>query len=227
MELREKEAFLSQSQDALSAIYDQIAKAPVLDWQELDASRTAVLVLDMINGFAKEGALSSPRVEAILGETARLCREAKALGLSIVAFADEHTQASPEFASFPVHCLKDTAESAICQELEAVGGYERIGKNSTNGFLEPAFARWLSEHEAIDRFVLIGDCTDICVLQMAQTLKAWFNRADRPSRLIVPVSAVETYTLGEHDGDLLNVMGLYLMTVSGIEIVQTIKAQRA
>ena len=88
MELREKEAFLSQSQDALSAIYDQIAKAPVLDWQELDASRTAVLVLDMINGFAKEGALSSPRVEAILGETARLCSEAKALGLSIVAFAD-------------------------------------------------------------------------------------------------------------------------------------------
>lgn len=45
--------------------------------------------------------------------------------------------------------------------------------------------------------------------------------------MIVPVSAVETYTLGEHDGDLLNVMGLYLMTVSGIEIVQTIKAQRA
>ena len=119
MELREKEAFLSQSQDALSAIYDQIAKAPVLDWQELDASRTAVLVLDMINGFAKEGALSSPRVEAILGETARLCSEAKALGLSIVAFADEHTQASPDFASFPERYRRK-------RHLPRVGGGGRL-----------------------------------------------------------------------------------------------------
>lgn len=222
MELMEKQAFLDKAQTALAQIYAGIAQAPTLDRQSLDKTRTAVLVLDMINGFAKEGALSSPRVEAILGETVRLCSVAKALGMPIVAFADEHTQASPEFASFPIHCLKDTAESAICQELAAVGGYERIGKNSTNGFLEPAFAHWLNEHEAIDQFILIGDCTDICVLQMAQTLKAWFNRQDRSSRLIVPISAVETYTLGEHDGDLLNVLALYLMTVSGIEIVQTI-----
>lgn len=227
MELKEKDVFLNQAQAALAVIYDNIAKAPVLDWQALEAPRTAVLVLDMINGFAKEGALSSPRVEAVLAENVRLCQEAKALGIPLVAFADEHTLASPEFVSFPPHCLKDTAESEICSELAAVGSCKRIGKNSTNGFLEPAFAQWLAEHEQIDQFVLIGDCTDICVLQMAQTLKAWFNRQDRTSRLVVPVSAVETYTLGEHDGDLLNVLGLYLMMVSGIEIVQTIKMQRA
>ncbi len=224
MELKEKDAFLRQAQGALAQMYDQIAQAPSLSWQTLDKKRTVLIVVDMINGFAEEGALASPRVEAIIAENVRLWLEAKALGMQIVAFADEHTLKSPEFASFPVHCLAASPESELVAELAELAGGRRIGKNSTNGFLEPAFAQWLKDHEQIDQFVLIGDCTDICVLQMAQTLKAWFNRQNRVSRLIVPLSAVETYTLGEHDGDLLNILSLYLMSLSGVEIVQTIKA---
>lgn len=224
MELREKDAFLEQAQGALAQMYDQLAQAPSLSWQTLDKTRTALIVVDMINGFAKAGPLASPRVEAIISENVRLWLEAKAQGIPVVAFADEHTLQSPEFASFPVHCLAASFESELITELAELAGDKRIGKNSTNGFLEPLFAQWLASHEQIDQFVLIGDCTDICVLQMAQTLKAWFNRQNRVSRLVVPLSAVDTYTLGEHDGDLLNVLSLYLMRLSGVEIVQTIKA---
>lgn len=224
MELIAKERFLAQAVQTLASIYDELSQAPVINWTTLPRERTAVIILDMINGFAKEGALASPRVEAVIAENARLLSEAKERGLLAVAFADEHTEVSPEFGSFPIHCLKDTLESQVVEELAAVGGYVRIGKNSTNGFLEPALAQWLAEHGAVDHFILIGDCTDICVLQMAQALKAWFNRQDRISRLIVPMSAVETYTLGAHDGELMNVMALCMMATSGIEIVGRIEA---
>lgn len=223
MELIEKAAFLQQGQQALAQMYDMVAKAPVISWQTLDKERTAVIVLDLINGFAKEGALASPQVEGIIAENVRLCQAAQRQGIEVVAFADEHTMHSPEFVHFPPHALQGTSESEIVEELAAVGGYVRLGKNSTNGFLAPAFTKWLQNHEHIQQFILIGDCTDICVLQMAQTLKAWFNQQDRASRLIVPWMAVETYTMGEHDGDLLNIMALYLMALSGVEIVRAIE----
>lgn len=223
MELIEKTAFLQQGQQALAQMYDMVVKTPTISWQTLDKERTAVIVLDLINGFAKEGALASPRVEKMIAENVRLCQAAQRQGIEIVAFADEHTMRSPEFAHFPPHALQGTSESEIVEELAAVGGYVRLGKNSTNGFLAPAFTQWLQNHEYIQQFILIGDCTDICVLQMAQTLKAWFNQQDRASRLIVPWTAVETYTLSEHDGDLLNIMALYLLALSGVEIVRAIE----
>ena len=223
MELIEKAAFLQQGQQALAQMYDMVAKAPTISWQTLDKERTAVIVLDLINGFAKEGALASPRVEKMIAENVRLCQAAQRQGIEIMAVADEHTMRSPEFAHFPPHALQGTSESEIVEELAAVGGYVRLGKNSTNGFLAPAFTQWLQNHEPIQQFILIGDCTDICVLQMAQTLKAWFNQQDRASRLIVPWTAVETYTLSEHDGDVLNIMALYLLALSGVEIVRAIE----
>ena len=74
-----------------------------------------------------------------------LYTSAQRLGLPIVAFADEHTEASPEFAAFPSHCLWDTTESQVVEELAQAVEMQRIGKNSTNGFLEPAFAQWLQD----------------------------------------------------------------------------------
>jgi hypothetical protein len=44
------------------------------------------------------------------------------------------------------------------------------------------------------------------------------------SNIIVPVNAVETYDLGFHDGDLMNVFALYNMYVNGVRVVQGIEA---
>ncbi|OPZ83964.1 MAG: hypothetical protein BWY74_04327 [Firmicutes bacterium ADurb.Bin419] len=42
-------------------------------------------------------------------------------------------------------------------------------------------------------------------------------------RVIVPVNAVDTYDLGAHNGDLVNVMALYNMIINGIEVVKDIR----
>jgi nicotinamidase-related amidase len=218
-----KQAFLEKSIEVLSEIYDLIDQKPILSIQDLKAEDTALIIVDMINGFAKEGPLSSPRVDALIPNIVELSKKCDELGIKKIAFADNHTEDSPEFASFPNHCLCGTSESEVVEAIQAVGNYLLIEKNSTNGFIEPVFQAWLKEHENIKTFIVVGDCTDICVLQFALTLKTHFNRVNEQSRIIVPVKSVDTYDLGTHNGDLQQIMALYQMTVSDIEVVKEIE----
>lgn len=224
MELVNKQSFLDDSREALGAIYDQIAQLPSVSWGDFNSASTALILVDVINGFAKEGALSSPRVAGIIPEVVRMSAQAQALGIGQIAFADEHEANSPEFASFPAHCLVGTTEADVVDELVALESYQLITKNSTNGFHEPDFQGWLAAQSSLETLVLVGDCTDICLLQLGQSLKTWYNAQNKNIQIVVPISAVETFDLGAHQGDLLNMMALYLLMSSGIEVVKKIVA---
>lgn len=216
--------FLKRSNKTLEAIIDMLDKLSDIKLADLDQKRTALVIIDMINGFTKEGALKSSRVEEITPAIAKLSALCDQKDIQKVVFADCHTEESPEFMSYPVHCLKGSYESEIVDEIKSIGGYELIEKNSTNGFLEEKFHMWLDKNKQLDTFVLTGDCTDICVLQFALTLKTWFNMKNIKARVIVPIDLVETYDLGMHDAELMNVMALYNMIINGIEVVKTINA---
>lgn len=219
MRITNKNEFVEASVQTLEGIYDMLAKLPAIRLKDLDREQTALVIVDMVNGFAREGTLKSPRVEGLIAEIAELSKACDRLQIAKLAFADCHTKDSPEFDSYPEHCMVDTFEGEMVDELREIGGYTLIPKNSTNGFLEAAFQRWLEENEHINTFVITGDCTDICVQQFSITLKTWFNMQNKKSRIIVPINAVETYDLSLHNGDLMNVMALYNMMINGIEIV--------
>lgn len=220
MKMGNRTAFLERSSDVLVQWMDLMDQSPVLQMDELDPAHAALVIVDLVNGFAREGALQSPRVDALAPLASRLLTSCKTREIPCLAFADSHGAGSPEFESYPPHCLAGTSESELLDELKTVGGYTLIPKNSVNGFLEPAFQQWLEAHPETDVFVVIGDCTDICITQFATTLKAWFNRTDRPSRILVPENAVDTYDFGLHDGDLTHLAALYGMSINGIEIVR-------
>ncbi len=215
-----KQEFIQKSNETLWEMLDQLSDLPDVQLADLPSSKTLFVIVDMINGFAREGLLQSPRVEALIPEITELSKKCSALGIEKIAFADCHSDASPEFSSYPVHCKSDSTESDIVKEIKELGGYQLIPKNSTNGFLEPVFQTWLEVHPNIDNFVVVGDCTDICIQQFAVTLKTWFNRQNKPSRIIVPISAVDTYDLGLHDGDLMHVIALFNMMGNGIEVIK-------
>jgi nicotinamidase-related amidase len=162
-------------------------------------------------------------VEGLIPQIAELLKACDKLQFAKLAFADHHTNASPEFEAYPVHCMIGTHEGEIVDELKEIGGYTLIPKNSTNGFLEPEFQNWLKENEHIDTFIVTGDCTDICIQQFVITLKTWFNMQNKKSRVIVPVNAVDTYDFDLHDGDLVHVMALYNMMINGIEVVSGVE----
>jgi nicotinamidase-related amidase len=222
MRMLGKEDFLKSSVMTLGQIYDALSSVPELRIKELDINKTALVIVDMINGFTREGALKSPRVEGIIPDITRIMELCVKRGVEIIAFGDCHTEASPEFGAYPIHCMQDSTEAEIVDEIKEIGGYKLMAKNSTNGFLEKEFQNWLSSRD-IDTFIITGDCTDICVQQFAITLKTWFNMKNKSSRIIVPINAVDTYDLGLHNAELMNVMALFNLMRNGIEIVSAVK----
>jgi len=218
-----REDFLEKSTETLSEIHKWLDSLENLDIKELDSRKTGLIMIDMTNGFAREGALKSERVEALIPEIMKLSSLCDSYKVKKVALTDYHKPDSREFDSYPPHCIEDTMECEVVEEIKGLGGYELIRKNSTNGFLESGFEKWMKANKEIDCFILTGDCTDICILQLATSLKAWFNQKEKASRIIVPISGVDTYELGIHNGDLMNVMSLYNMMINGVEIVKGIK----
>ncbi len=209
--------------ESLNEINNMLEKLPGIRLEDINGEKSAFVIVDMINGFIREGAMMSRRVEAIIPAITELSKKCDLFNMKKLAFADSHTDASPEFGSYPTHCIKDTSESEIVDEIKEVGGYVLIPKNSTNAFLEEAFQKWLNENSQIDTFIITGCCTDICIQQFAITLKTWFNKNNKKSRIIVPMNAVETYDLGPHNGDLTNTMALYNMIINGIEVVKGVE----
>lgn len=222
MNLINRSDFLTKSSEALGEIFDMLSQLPALQLKTLDGQRTAMIIVDMINGFARQGALMSHRVEALIPYITELSKRCDTLNITKLAFADSHTAASPEFEAYPEHCIADTYEAEVVKEIKEIGGYTLISKNSSNGFLEEEFQGWISSNEHIDTYIITGDCTDICVQQLAITLKTWFNKNNKKARIIVPQNAVDTYELGTHNGDLMNVMALYNMIINGVEVVKAI-----
>ncbi len=206
----------------IEAISNVLKNRDSVELKSLNPDETVLVIIDVVNGFVNDGPMSSPRIAGIVPNIVDIIKKAGDLGIEKIFFGDSHTEDSPEFDSYPVHCMVGTWESQVVDEIKELGGYRYIPKNSTNAFIEPEFQEWLNDNENIENFIVVGDCTDICILQFVTTLKAYFNMKNKRSRVIVPMNAVDTYDLEEHDGDVLHMMALYIMSINGVEIVANI-----
>lgn len=217
--MSEKNEFIEKSSRMLSNARSDFRNLPSIKLKDLIPKRTAVVLVDMINGFIREGALHDKGISAIVSPACQLLEFSASVGMKVAAFADCHSRSSTEFSAFPVHCLKGSSESEIVDELKKTGGYILIEKNSTNGFHAPGFHDFLSENPDMDCFIVCGDCTDICVMNFCLTLKTFFDQQDRKCRIIVPVNMVETYNAEGHYNEFMNTAAFIFMKNSGIELV--------
>lgn len=217
------EKSLDGASQALKAIADDISALPEMSFSDVKKENTALIIVDIVNGFVREGAMASADIESIIPPTAALMKKFNENEMPIVAFADCHKKGCEEFSSFPEHCLEGTSESEPVDELKKEGGYFLLKKNSTNGFHEKEFLQCLIQNPQTNTFIVTGDCTDICVLQLCLTLKTWYTRQNRSVDIIVPVDCVETYDAPNHNGVLMNLAAYKLMSDSGIKFVKTIK----
>lgn len=211
-----------QIMTTISAMAEHRNGLPCMGLDIVKKPNTATFVVDMINGFVKEGTLADTRIGAIIPNIFRIL-DAAEKG-QIVFLNDAHGEGSVEFSSYPPHCTKDSEEGKIVTELNKYAKNATvIEKNSTNGFMSPDFQSWLKVNEArVDNYIIVGDCTDICIKQFAMSLKAYFNEKNTVKRLIVPADAVETFHLDvtHHHAGLMNLLSLYEMEQGGIEIVK-------
>ncbi len=213
-----KEAF----PDSATTIFPAAFQAKPVSLSSFHKGSAALVIVDMVNGFTLEGALSSPNSASLLSPIAQLMQACREQQIPMVFFADTHLPQSPEFSSYPVHCLAGSSESSPAEILEKVGGYTLFPKNSTNGFLEPAFQKWLAENPQITEFLVVGCCTDICIQQFSLSLKTDFNRRNVASRVTVPMALTATYDAPGHPVAMTEAASYQNMQTSGVEIVSDI-----
>ena len=198
---------------------------------------TVLASQDMVQGFTYEGTLASPRVAGIVPAVVALFRKAKAAGVEhFVLMQDCHLEDAIEFDSFGRHCVCGSRESETIPELLALPFRDRftiMPKNSISSSVGTALDGWLNaHHQQVDTFVAVGNCTDICVFDLAMHLRLRANAKGYPQRVIVPANCVQTYDLPvdratklgimPHDGELLHTVFLYQMALNGIEVVASL-----
>ena len=72
-------------------------------------SNTKIVIVDMVNGFVKEGALHDEHIMGIVDNIKSLIDHKR--DADIIVLEDNHEDNCMEFNSFPVHCLNGTSES--------------------------------------------------------------------------------------------------------------------
>lgn len=188
---------------------------PEMKWDALN--HPVVIVVDMINGFVKEGALADPAIEKIGPEIAEVLEKTQAPSLFIT---DAHQPGCMEFESFPPHCLEGTEESQVMDLLKPYAK-NVLKKNSINTFSAPGFIEWYHHLKKPCDLIITGCCTDLCVLQLVLSLISYIHEHDQKGmRVIVPVSCVDTYDMnGVHSAVETNRFALENMAANGVTVI--------
>ena len=200
-----------------------------------DPARAAIFSTDMTVGFCDEGPLASPRVDALTEPVVALFERAWALGIRhFVLPQDTHSADTPEFRAWPPHCVRGTAEPETIPELAHLpfaDGFTIVEKNSLNPAIDTGFDAWWDAHTGIQTAIVVGDCTDLCVYQLAMHLRLRANALNRHDfDVIVPAHAVDTFdipagsgTTMPHPGDFFHAVFLYHMALNGIRVVRSLR----
>ena len=223
----------------LEYLDDWYAKLPSVTMDSVigDAPDTvAVACVDVIVGFCTEGPLSSPRVQNIVAPICELFTRADQRGVHhFLLPQDAHPEDAVEFGSFPVHCVRGTAESRTAPELLALPfayEYTIFPKNSLSAVLNTEFATWVNDHPAVTTYIVTGDCSDLCTYQLAMFLRLDANARNLTRRVVLPANCVDTYDtpletarelgIHAHPGDFHHVVFLHSMALNGVEVVREI-----
>ncbi|PHQ72246.1 MAG: isochorismatase [Sneathiella sp.] len=211
-----------------------------------------LVIVDEVNGFATVGAGAlapsavNEQVSTMISETVRIATSFTAQGWPILAFLDTHTAGKPE-PPYPPHCEEGTGEEELVPELkwlELDPNTTLIKKDCINGFIgamredgSNAVADWAAQHGITD-FLVVGICTDICVMDFVLTslsarnhgmmsdLKEIYVYDKGCSTFDLPRATAEEAGLGgraAHPQDITHYMGLYFMASRGAQLVDNVK----
>jgi len=140
----------------------------------LDSDRTAVVVVDMQNGFCKpDGSLYAPGSEEAIGPVADIVSRARDAGVQIVYTRDVHPPDQfednhyyDEFERWGEHVVEGSWEAEIVDELEVREADHVVEKHTYNAFHGTELDGWLTAR-GIDGLVICGTLANVCVLHTA------------------------------------------------------------
>jgi len=217
---------------------------PIAARQASLAKGTGLVIVDEVNGFATVGAgpLAPARENAavarMIAETDRLAHEFAVRDWPILAFLDSHQPGKAE-PPYPPHCEIGTGQENLVPALawlEDCRQAQLMRKDCINGYVgaeRPEGGNivrdWIGRHQ-LRSLVVVGICTDICVMDFVLTLLSARNHGlVAPLRdILVHGPGCSTYDLPRdqaiaiglpatagHPQDLAHHIGLYVMAARG------------
>lgn len=210
-------------------------------FDRIEGGKTGLVIVDEVNGFCKFGNLApysfNPSVMKMITNTDKIAREFTDRNSPAMIFLDTHEQGVLE-QPYPPHCEIGSGEEELVSELSWLlkkPGVWVIKKYCINGFVGAITSRnnhvvdWVNSKE-LESIVVVGICTDICVMQFVQTMLSARNHKMMPTLkdVIVWTEACATYDLPletvqnldlpdhlAHPMEIAHHMGLYYMQASG------------
>jgi nicotinamidase-related amidase len=141
---------------------------------EFDPDSTAVVVVDMQNGFCHpDGSLYAPGSEAAIDPVAGLVERARSAGVQVVYTRDVHPPEQfddahyyDEFERWGEHVLEGSWEAEVVEDLPVEPDDHVVEKHTYDAFHETELDGWLTAR-GIDDLVVCGTLANVCVLHTA------------------------------------------------------------
>jgi nicotinamidase-related amidase len=218
---------------------------------KLAGKGTGLVIVDEVNGFATVGAgylappVENELVTNMVAETDRLAREFTGRDWPIFAFLDTHIPGKAE-PPYPPHCEAGTGQEHLVpalQWLEKDANTTLVRKDCINGFVgaiapdgSNRAVDWVNRHK-LQQILVVGICTDICVMDFVLTMLSARNHGLMPSlkEILVYDAGCSTYDLpravaeklklpssAAHPQDVAHYMGLYFMHSRGAKLVDQV-----
>ena len=216
-----------------------------------DGQGYGLIIVDEVNGFATVGAgnLAPPapneQVATMVAETNRLAHAFTERNMPVLALLDTHDPDKPE-PPYPPHCERGSGEEELVPELKWLENEPKatlVRKDCINGFIgafQPdgsnAIIAWAATNQAANVLV-VGICTDICVMDFVLTLLSARNHGMVPSlkEVVVYDKGCSTYSLprdvaediglpssASHPQAPTHHMGLYFMASRGAQLMEQV-----
>ena len=225
---------------------------------DLTGKKPGLVIVDVVRGFCEPGCglLAPPAPDEEIQKMVKLTNETARNFIGrvrpVLILADTHIPGVPE-PPYPPHCEKGSGQEELMPELKWLEKYAEgdlgiysvqiLRKDCINGFVggldlsgrKNEVRGWINTN-VINTLIVVGICTDICVLDLVVTLLSLRNHKSYGLSLVpfledivVYVPACATYDLprniaesllslppeAAHPRDIMNHMGLKIMSDRG------------
>ena len=190
--------------------------------KDLSKVKNILINVDMVNGFVNIGAMHDDYINHIIPMQINLMEEFEKDDEKLnIIVKDTHDENCIEFKRYPVHCVENTEESELVDELKKFENENSIcfKKNSTSTIYAEGFLELINNLNNLKEVIIVGCCTDICILNLAIPLRNYFDQKDRNVEIVIYKDGVETYDAPNHPREEYNEMAFKLMLQAGIKII--------
>ncbi|KAI4453454.1 glucosamine--fructose-6-phosphate aminotransferase isomerizing [Holotrichia oblita] len=183
--------------------------------------KKCLLIVDMINGFINEGILADKGINRITNGIVDLANKYIVNKSSIIFVNDAHQDDSKEFKTFPSHCLVGSREAEIVKELLPIAlKAQTFYKNSVNGMMNTALVQYLKDNKFTDYYI-VGCCTDLCILNLALSLKTFLDENNIDAKVNVISNLVETFDNANHPRNIYNESAFRILKINGVNVLES------